>query len=219
MTELKDFLSNGIRPIDSRETVANIQDFFAELTYSHFPVVEESIYIGSVSGEDCETFEPHKQLAEYRYTFESFFVRENMIWLDVLETFAKNNTNVVPVLDETNNYIGYYELQDVIKFFNETPFLKEQGGIIVIKKGVLDFSMSQIAQIVESNNGKILGLFISDADATSVEITVKISLGAMNEIIQSFRRYNYEIVSEHQEDNYLNNLKERSDYLDKYLNI
>jgi hypothetical protein len=46
---------------------------------------------------------------------------------------------------------------------------------------------------------------------------MKISLGAINEIIQSFRRYNYEIISEHQEDNYINSLKERSDYLDKYL--
>jgi hypothetical protein len=64
-----------------------------------------------------------------------------------------------------------------------------------------------------------LGLFVSDSDIESIEITIKISLGAMNEIIQTFRRYNYEIVSEHQEDNYINNLKERSDYLDKYLNI
>ncbi|MNL65952.1 hypothetical protein D3C87_1903510 [compost metagenome] len=79
--------------------------------------------------------------------------------------------------------------------------------------------MSQITQIIESNNGKVLGLFVSDSDTESIEITIKVSLGAMNEIIQTFRRYNYEIVSEHHEDNYINNLKERSDYLDKYLNI
>jgi hypothetical protein len=70
-----------------------------------------------------------------------------------------------------------------------------------------------------SNNGKLLGLFISESSIDSIEITLKITLGAMNEIIQTFRRYNYEIISEHQEDNYINNLKERSDYLDKYLNI
>jgi hypothetical protein len=64
-----------------------------------------------------------------------------------------------------------------------------------------------------------LGLFISESSIDSIEITLKITLGAMNEIIQTFRRYNYEIISEHQEDNYINNLKERSDYLDKYLNI
>jgi hypothetical protein len=54
--------------------------------------------------------------------------------------------------------------------------------------------MSQITQIVESNNGKLLGLFISESDVNSIEVTMKISLGAINEIIQSFRRYNYEIT-------------------------
>jgi hypothetical protein len=83
------------------------------------------------------------------------------------------------------------------------------------KKGVLDYSMSQITQIV-SNNGKLLGLFISEMN--SIEVTMKISLGAIKNY-QSFRRYNYEIISEHQEDNYINSLKERSDYLDKYLNM
>ena len=122
-------------------------------------------------------------------------------------------------MDENNSYVGYYEIEDIMKFFHETPFLKEPGGIIIVKKGVLDYSMSQIAQIIESNNGKLLGLFISEAEVNSVEVTIKIALGSMNEILQTFRRYNYEIISEHQEDNYINNLKERSDYLDKYLNI
>jgi Mg/Co/Ni transporter MgtE len=137
----------------------------------------------------------------------------------VLEVFAKNQTNLVPVLDENNTYVGYYQIEDIMKFFHETPFLKEPGGIIVVKKATLDYSMSQITQIVESNNGKLLGLFISQLDMESVEVTLKITLGAINEIIQTFRRYDYEIISEHQEDNYINNLKERSDYLDKYLNI
>ena len=79
--------------------------------------------------------------------------------------------------------------------------------------------MSQITQIVESNNGKLLGIFISEATNDKVQVTIKITLGSMNEIIQSFRRFNYEIVSEHHEDNYLNVLKERSEYLDKYLNM
>ena len=64
-----------------------------------------------------------------------------------------------------------------------------------------------------------MGLFICNVENDNVQVTVKITLGAMSEIIQTFRRYNYEIISEHQEDNYLNALKERSDYLDKYLNI
>ena len=219
MTEITEYITNDLKAIDSFDSIAAVQDFFNDLHFSHFPVLEEGVYIGSIAAEDIETFDSDKKIIDYRFTLEGFFTKTDTIWLDVLEVFAKNHTNLVPVLDENNSYVGYYEIEDIMKFFHETPFLQEPGGIIVIRKGVLDYSMSQIIQIVESNNGKLLGLFISEATADSVEITLKITLGAMNEIIQTFRRYNYEIISEHQEDNYINNLKERSDYLDKYLNI
>lgn len=219
MTEITEYITNDYKAISSHETIGEVQDFFMDVSFSHFSVLNEGIYIGSIASDDVETFDSDKKVSDYKYALEGFFARKNMIWLDVLEVFAKNHTNVVPVLDENNSYLGYYELEDIVKFFHETPFLKEQGGIIVVKKSLLDYSMSQITQIVESNNGKLLGLFVSEADTQSVQITIKIALGGMNDIIQTFRRYNYEIVSEHYEDNYLNNLKERSDYLDKYLNI
>ena len=219
MTDINDYITNDYKAINSQETIAEVQDFFAEVSYSHFSVIDEGIYIGCIAADDIETFDADKKVSDYKYTLEGFFARKNMIWLDVLEVFAKNHTNVVPVLDDENNYTGYYELEDIVKFFHETPFLKEQGGIIIIEKSILDYSMSQITQIVESNNGKLLGLFVSEANVDKIQITLKIALGGMNEIIQTFRRYNYEIISEHQEDNYLNNLKERSEYLDKYLNM
>jgi CBS domain-containing protein len=219
MRQLSEYINNDFKPFSITETVAEIQDFFVENPYSHFPIMDNGIYIGSISSVDIETFESQKSIVDYRYSFEGFFVRESMIWLDVLEVFARNNSNIVPILNETNKYIGYYEITDVIKFLNETPFLKETGGIIVVEKPTADYSMSQITQIVESNNGKLLGVFVSEANAEKVQVTIKTTLGAMNEIIQSFRRYNYEIVSEHHEDNYLNTLKERSEYLDKYLNM
>ncbi|PKH66385.1 acetoin utilization protein acuB [Flavobacterium sp. ALD4] len=217
--EITNYITTDFKAIDSQETIATVKDFFDDLTFSHFPVVEEGIYIGSISSEDIENFDNDKKVIDYKYTLAGFFTRTDSIWLEVLEVFAKNHTNLVPVLDEKNSYIGYYELDDIMSFFHQTPFLKEQGRILKVKKGVLDYSMSQITQIVESNNGKLLGLFISESDVDSIEVTMKISLGAINEIIQSFRRYNYEIISEHQEDNYINSLKERSDYLDKYLNM
>ncbi|MCD0468517.1 CBS domain-containing protein [Flavobacterium sp. JAS] len=219
MTEITNYITNDFRAIDSQETISSVQDFFADLNFSHFPVLENGIFIGSIASDDIETFDTDKRAIDYKYTLERFFARKSMLWLDVLEVFAKNHTNVVPVLDENNAYIGYYEMEDIMKFFQETPFLKEQGGIIIVQKGLLDYSMGQVAQIVESNNGKILGCFISEADLENVQITIKIGVGPMNEIIQTFRRYNYEIISEHQEDAYINSLKERSDYLDKYLNI
>lgn len=219
MRLLSDYITNDIKPFSLSETVADVQDFFVDNSYSHFPLLDNGIYLGCISSVDSETFESEKSIRDYRYSFEGFFVREAMIWLDVLEVFARNNANVVPILDANNKYIGYYEITDIIKFLNETPFLKETGGIIVVEKPAADYSMSQITQIVESNNGKLLGVFVSEANIEKVQVTIKTTLGSVNEIIQTFRRYNYEIISEHNEDNYLNNLKERSEYLDKYLNM
>ena len=219
MIGITDYITNDYKAIDSQNSITVVQELFRDIHFSHFPILEEGVYIGSLASEDIETFDKTKKVADFRFALEGFYTRTNTIWLDVLEVFAKNQTNLVPVLDENNTYVGYYQIEDIMKFFHETPFLKEPGGIIVVKKAVLDYSMSQITQIVESNNGKLLGLFVSELDVESVEITLKISLGAMNEIIQTFRRYDYQILSEHQEDNYINNLKERSDYLDKYLNI
>lgn len=219
MTDITNYINNDLKAIDIKESISDVQNFFSDLTFSHFPVIEEEVYIGSIESEDILTFDSTKKIADYRYSLEGFFARNNMIWLEVLEVFAKNNTNLVPVLDEANKYIGYYEISDIMRFFHETPFLKDKGEIIIVKKRVLDFSISQLTQIIESNNGKILGLFVSDSNVEFTQITIKLGLGVVNEIIQSLRRYDYEILSEHHEDNYINTLKERSDYLDKYLNI
>lgn len=219
MRHLSEYINKDLKPFSSNEIVAEIQDFFIDTNCSHFPVLENSIYIGCISAVDAETFDNAKKMSDYRYALEGFYVRSSMNWLDVLEVFARYNSNIVPILDDNNVYLGYYEITDIIKFLNETPFLKETGSVIVVEKPVIEYSMSQITQIVESNNAKLLGVFVSEANAEKVQVTIKTTMGSINEIIQSFRRYNYEIISEHQEDDYLNTLKERSEYLDKYLNM
>ena len=52
-----------------------------------------------------------------------------------------------------------------------------------------------------------------------IQITIKIGSSGLNDIIQTFRRYSYNIISGHEEDIFIQNLKERSDYLKKYLNM
>ena len=86
----------------------------------------------------------------------------------------------MPVLSDTNLYLGYYELNDIISLFNETPFFAEPGGVIIIEKGVQDYSFSEISQIVESNNGKVLGALISKMESDMVQITIKIGNASVN---------------------------------------
>ncbi len=193
---------------------------FSQLTYSHVPVINsEKQYIGCLSENDVHCYDNTKEVSDYLHSVEGFFVRSNTNWLDVLEAFAQNSTNIMPILSQENTYLGYYELNDIINLFNETPFFSEAGGILIVEKGINDYSFSEISQIVESNNGKVLGAFISKIENDLVQITIKIGNSGLNDIMQTFRRYSYNIVSGHEDDTYVQNLKERSEYLNKYLNI
>ncbi|MFA7445337.1 MAG: CBS domain-containing protein [Flavobacteriaceae bacterium] len=218
MIQVEKYIHTRILPFEVAEKVASVQDFFINNSFSHFPITEQGVYLGCVVAEDIETFDSDKSIGDYRYTLEGFYVRENTNWLDILEQFAQNQTDIMPVLSSDNRYLGYYKLSDVVQIFSETAFLREPGGSIVVEKNMMQYSASEIAQIVESNGHKLLGMFLSEMD-DKVQVYLKVNAENLNEILQTLRRYDYEILSEHSEDHYLKNLKERADYLDKYLNI
>ncbi|WP_100610888.1 CBS domain-containing protein [Confluentibacter lentus] len=218
--KLSEYIINDIKPLNRNSKISDLQMMFNQLTYSHIPIEnDDHIYLGCFSETDAHCFESDKPLSEFSHAFEDFFVRNTTLWLDVLEAFARNSANIMPVLDEKNKYLGYYELNDIISLFGDSPFFTAPGGILVIEKGINDYSMSEISQIVESNNGKILGAFVSRIKNDVVQITIKIGNVGLSSIIQTFRRYSYNVVSGHEEDSYIESLKERSDYLNKYLNI
>ena len=219
MNNINTYINYDIKALSPNDSIADVKVRFASLTCTHLPVVENDFLIGNISEDDVQAFESERTIGDYRYALDTFFVKTTTNWLDVLETFSRNNSNLLPVLDESKAYIGSYELIDVITIFNETPFLYEPGGVVIIEKGLKDYSFSEISQIVEGNEGKLLGAFISDTKDDIVQITLKIGNTGLNSILQSFRRYNYNIVVGNEEDIYLEGLKERSDYLRKFLNI
>lgn len=216
---LQQYIINDIKPLNINDKVSDLKMMFNELTYSHIPIENQGMYLGCISENDAYCFEGEKTIADCNYAFEGFYVRSTTTWLDVLEEFAQNSCNIMPVLGDTNEYLGYYELNDIIGLFNETPFFAEPGGVLIVEKGITDYSFSEISQIVESNDAKLLGAFISKMEGDLVQVTLKIGNSGLNDVIQSFRRYSYNIISGHEEDTYIESLKERSEYLKKYLDI
>lgn len=210
---------NDIKICNVKDKIEDIQKLFNQLTYSHVPVEREGVYLGCISENDIRCFDPEKSLEDYQYSLEGFFAREQDNWLEALNTFSQNQTNILPILDEQNTYLGYVELHDIINIFTESPFLNEPGGILIVEKGYKDYSFSEISQIVESNGTPIFGVFISKIENDVAQITVKIGQAGLNSIIQSFRRYGYNVISTHQEDTFNSDLRDRSKYLDKYLNV
>ena len=217
--QLQSHIISTIPIFNIGDSMDKVIQFFENTTYSHVAIIENMEFLGVLDKNDLEIYRKDQKIEDYRYDLESFFVLDDTSWLDVLETFSRNGANILPVLNREHEVTGYYDLTDVVSVFIETPFFTEPGGIIVLAKGTKDYSFSEISQIIESNGGRMIGGFISGMRNDVIQITVKIGAVDLNEILQTFRRYNYTVLFGNRDDQFLEDLKQRSDYLDKYLNV
>ena len=83
-----------------------------------------------------------------------------------------------------------------------------------------DYSMSEIAQIVESNDARILSSYImTSPDSTNIELTLKLNKIELDRIIRTFERYDYIIKASFQKSNENDDMQFRYDSLMNYLNL
>jgi CBS domain-containing protein len=217
---ITDYILNEIKPMPLNSSVKTAKKLFDNFPITHFPVVENSVILGSFAHEDIQTIENNSdELLAHAHLLNSFFADEKATVLELLKIFADNDTNIIPVLGKKQQYIGYYDLRDVLDVFSTSPFMIENSETLIIEKQESAYSMAEISQIVESNDGKLLGMYLSKKQEDLVQITLKISTEDIHEIMHTFRRYAYKIISTHENDVYLENLKSRSDYLQKYLEM
>jgi predicted transcriptional regulator len=218
--ETNPYILNEYKAFTLETKVSEAKLFFNETLFCHFPIVKNNQLIGLISENDIQGIDQgEKTLNDFQSLFNLFSIQKSINLLEIIKVFASNETNIIPVLNNRNEYTGYYDLIEILHVFNETPFLNNEGIVLLLEKDSSGYSFSEISQIVESNNGEILGIFITESDPSTVKITLKFTSQDVNEILQSFRRYNYNVLSNHKEDFYLEDLKDRTNYLRKYLNI
>ena len=217
---INDYILKEIKALRLENTVKSAQKLCKDLPITHIPVVENGKLIGCLPQSDVQTIEnKNRELNEYTYLLDHFHTNKKASLLDLITLFADNDCNLIPVLDNEQNYVGYYELGDILDAFADSPFLHNESETLIVEKSKTDYSMSEVSQIVEANGSKLLGLYISSDLADTVQITLNIISDEMNEVIQTFRRYDYHVITLHEDDSYLEELKDRADYLKKYLDI
>jgi CBS domain-containing protein len=215
-----DYILNDVKPMTLNTSLEKLREGFRKNPYSHLPVLDEKVYFGALNRIEFDLIkDPNFKLQDHRALLEPFYVTDTMNWFEVLQYFATYNTNIMPILNSEKEYLGYFELDDFLNLFKCTPFLHEEGVILVVAKNANDYSFSEISQIVESNNATLFGAFVSKIEDDMAQITLKLSLHDINNTLHSFRRYNYEIINEFEKDKYIDELNQRSEYLQRYLNI
>jgi Mg/Co/Ni transporter MgtE len=160
-------------------------------------------------------------IGNHNLSLFSPFVYEDQHIYEVIEMVARMDLSAVPVLDHNNNFLGLITTNELIQKFASLTALNHPGGILVLEMNVNDYSLSQIAQIVESNDAKILSVYLSsNEDSTKMEVILKINISDLTSVIQTFERYNYNIKASYLKDNDEDSLiKNRYELFMRYLNV
>lgn len=214
-------MENIIIPLKTSDTGEKALQLMEEFKVSHLPIVNNVDFLGLISETDILNLNtPEEPLGNHKLSLIRPSVNENQHIYEVIKIIAEQKLTLVPVVDAQNHYLGSITLMDVIKNFAKILAVQDPGGIIVLELNVNDYSLSQIAQIVESNDAKIISLYISsEKDSMKFTLTLKINKTDLTAILKTFIRYNYIIKASFHEDTFLDDLKHRYDLLMHYLNM
>lgn len=219
MTTLATLLINLPTFTPSTE-VAEIIAFLDEHEYSHLALVDtDHKWIGNLPSALLYEVDETETLAAISYLVEPFFVFLTDGLAKIADTFIQNKCDILPVLDETMQLKGMLPKSALTNYLLESTFLTEVGTTLIIETETAACSFSNIAQIVESNNNKLLGILVLSTLENKTQLLLRLTQKNIETIIYDLRRFDFTIISQHDEDLHQNKLIEHSNYLNKFLNI
>ena len=137
---------------------------------------------------------------------------------EIINYMDEHKLSLLPMLIH-GKYIGSITYESIISSLASIVAIQESGGVIILEMMKKEYSMSEIAQIVESNSARILSTYITDVDERNIiKITLKLNISDVSPIIQTFQRYSYKVAASYNHSENRNNLDDRYDLLMRYLN-
>lgn len=209
----------SLRLTDSGQKALNWMEIFR---ISHLPVVNGKELIGLISDKiiyDLNIAE--NPVGDYVEHLLTPHVHTNQHIYEVFSAISVLKLSAVPVLDLHHEYCGVITVFELAQKFADLVAVREPGGVIVLELNSIDYSLSQIAQIVEGNDAKILSFYVSqEEDSKMMDVTLKINIVDLSSIIQTFVRYDYNIKAVYMDESIIQNLyDDRYDQLMKFMNI
>jgi acetoin utilization protein AcuB len=218
----KDLISEvipSLKTSDLGQTALNWMEIFR---ISHLPIVNNQDFLGLISDADIfDMNQPEEPIGNHALTLFQPYVDADQHIFEVIGLASRLKLSVVPVLDSNKHFKGVITTSDLIRHLAGISSMDQPGGIIVLELIERDYSLSQIAQIVESNNVKVLSMYItSPPESTKLEVTLKVNTGDLVSVIKTFERYNYDVKTWVTTNDSMDRFySERFDHLMKYLNI
>ena len=216
-----ELISEYIVPLKTSDSALTALSLMEEFKVKHLPIVNDKTFLGLISEDDIYAYNHFEEaIGAHPLTKPQIAITKNQHIYDVLTAFHSDSLSLLPVIDAENKYLGSIHSWVLVSRLAEITGVINPGGIIVLEMNIHDYSLSQIAQIVESNNSKLINLYVRNhVDSTRIEVTLKLNTLDIETVLQTFNRYNYQVRAFYSEENLETKLRENYDALMNYLNL
>lgn len=215
-----DLITDDIPQLRPGDPVPRALDWMEEFKVAHLPVIEGDRLVGLVKDSDLmDGNNTRTTVGEVMERVEVPYVRERQHIYDVMRLFVERGLTVVPVLDMNGRYLGSVNEHEALRRLSEVVNVREPGSVLVLEMNQVDYSLQEIARIVEGNDAKVLSVYCHPlADSTRMEVTLKINREDISDVLQTFERYEYQVKTTYQGSRFHEDLRDRYDDLIRLIN-
>ncbi len=216
-----ELISDILVPLKTSDTVEMAISFMAEFKVSHIPVVNNTSYLALVCEDDLlSDVDLDSPVGNIKLALPRLMINDYQHIYDVIRMMSQHKLTLLPVVDADENYLGAISMESLTANIDKMAAINQPGAIIVLEMSQNDYSLSEIAQIIESNDARILSMYVtSKIDSTIMDVILKINRHDLTQIVSTFNRYNYTIKAYYGEEEDPGDLKDRFDSLMNYLNV
>ncbi len=195
----KDLISDIIPALKTSDTGADALNWMEAFRVSHLPIVNNRIFLGLISDTDIyEMNAADEPLGNHRLSLMKPYVNSHQHIYDVIEISSRLKLSLIPVLNYEHEYMGVITQYDLMHYFSELIAAHTPGGILQIEVSPRDYSLSEIARIVEDSDSKIMSLYVTqDPESNTLFITIKLNSNDLRSTTKAFERYGYKIRGEY----------------------
>jgi acetoin utilization protein AcuB len=219
--QAEELINQMIPPLKLNDTSQTALNWMEVFHVSQLAVVDDRIYKGIIVEDSIlERNDSTLPLSQYKLDYQDIYVSSGTHYYDVINLATKNNLELIPVVGDNKQYLGVISVNETSVAIAQMFASQGPGGIIVLAIKEIDYSLAQIARLIEANDTKILSVFVSnDTKDSIIKVTIKLNRVDLTRVIATLERYDYKIIAQFQETEVENYDKDRLDMLFKYLNI
>ena len=216
------FINNMIPPLKPTDKVKMGLTWMEEIRTNVLPVVEDGLFKGLITDEMIYNLnEPELLVGDVDMDNVGCYVFRDKHIYDVLKVSSEFHLTMVAVLDRGNAYQGVVTIEDAIAAFADTLSIQTNGGVLILSMLMTEYSLFEIARVIESENAKILSSFITSdpLDDNKIKVTLKVDQPELRHIKATLERFGYKVIDHYQEEVAISQEQDRLGNLLRFIDI